>query len=166
MSEFWPFPKIAKKAAEWQHGNAWPAFEDECLKDLVADLWLNRFDGRTGHPHVYYEYGYGKPEPIKRELVWSTLGPGKPVILRDVGGGIEPPLNDFADGVDPIIWEVLGYCFSGLLKASAVEADLSLVAQAIILNQDGAASGVRSCLASARVCWPVLDPSKCIRLCQ
>jgi len=91
MAEFWPFPKIAKKAAKWQHGNVWPAFEDECLKDLAADVWCNRFDGKAGRPHVYSEFGYGKCEPVTRELVWRLLGPGKPSALRNVLEDAEKP---------------------------------------------------------------------------
>ncbi len=96
MAEFWPFPKIATKAAKWQHGTAWPAFENECLKDLAADVWLNRFDGKAEHPHVYYEFGKGKYEPVTREFVWLMLGPGKPSALHDVREGTEPPWDKLA----------------------------------------------------------------------
>ncbi len=66
MAKPWHLSKIARKAAEWQHDTAWPAFEDECLSNLAADVWLNRFDGKAGHPHVYYEFGKGKYEPVTR----------------------------------------------------------------------------------------------------
>ncbi|MCH8112709.1 MAG: hypothetical protein IH905_12265 [Proteobacteria bacterium] len=96
MAEFWPFPKIAKNAAKWQHGNAWPVFEDECLHDLAADVWCNRFDGKAGRPHVYSEFGYGKYEPVTRELVWRLLGPGKPSALRNVLEDAEKPWDKLA----------------------------------------------------------------------
>ena len=96
MAEFWPFPKIARAAAEWQHDKAWPAFEDECLSDLKSDVFLNRFDGKAGHPHVYSEFGSGKYNPVTREVVWRLLGPGKPVTLRYVREGTEPPWDKLA----------------------------------------------------------------------
>ncbi len=96
MAEFWPFPKIATKAAKWQHGNAWPAFEIECLKDLAADVWCNRFDGKAGRPHMYSEFGYGKYEPVTRAFVWRLLGPGKPSALRNVLEDAEKPWDKLA----------------------------------------------------------------------
>ncbi len=96
MAEFWPFPKIARKAAECQHGNAWPAFEDECLKDLAADVWCNHFDGKAGRPHVYSGFGYGNCKPVTREVVWRLLGEGKPVALRNVLEDAEKPWDKLA----------------------------------------------------------------------
>ena len=57
-------------------------------------------------------------------------------------------LDNLADRVDFIGWKILEYCLGRLLKTPVVEDDPSLVAQAVVFVQDGAVSGLHSCLAS------------------
>lgn len=92
---FWSFPKIADTAAKNKHDKQWRLFSDDYLGQLVADFWRDRL------PQVYYAYagaGLGiKPEPEKREVVWSFLGDARPAAFRDCWDGKYPDWDKLAD---------------------------------------------------------------------